>query len=151
MAFQKWQSKNGNGNRQPRQPPTGDQKYTNKRRCPNCGGEDCPVKCPKPPVDIKDRPCWNLCKTGHRSQQCPSEGRALAIEDIDESTGDALRSAGIVGAVSGNPTLNGFYIVEDAQYKTSRKPSPSKATVGSFITDKTGQDEQEVCCSVRKS
>ena len=135
MAFQKWQSKNNNGQQQQRQPPKGDQKYTNKRRCPNCGGENCPVKCPKPPVDIKDRPCWHCGQKGHRSAQCPTKGRTLAIEDIDKSTGEALRSAGIVGAVSGNPTLNGFYNVEDAQFKTAKKPTPSKATLGSFIRD----------------
>ena len=49
LAFQRWRA--GKGKPEHRnQPPTGDHKYTNKRRCPNCGGEDCPVKCPKPPA-----------------------------------------------------------------------------------------------------
>ena len=49
LAFQRWSASKGKlENRN--QAPKGGPKYTNKRRCPNCGGEDCPVKCPKPPA-----------------------------------------------------------------------------------------------------
>ena len=62
-----------------------------------------------------------------------TQGRALAIEDIDKSTSDALRAAGLVGAVSNGSSRNGFFNVEDHRYKTSKKPMPSKLTIGSFI------------------
>ena len=50
------------------------------------------------------------------------------------STSDALRAAGLVGAVSNGSILNGFFNVEDLhRYKASKKPMPSKLTIGTFI------------------
>ena len=77
-----------------------------------------------------------------------TQGRALAIEDIDKSTSDALRAAGLVGAVSNGSILNGFFNVEDHRYKASKKPMPSKLTIGSFI--KT-QNRFDVLSDARRS
>ena len=108
LAFQRWRASKGKPDAR-NQPPKGDPKYTNKRRCPNCGGEDCPVKCPKPPVPIKDRPCWTCGKTGHRNADCPERktGKAQVVEDGSSAIGEALRAAGLLGTVNADKTLGG--------------------------------------------
>ena len=155
LAFQRWRASKGKPDTR-NQPPKGDQKYTNKRRCPNCGGEDCPVKCPKPSVAIKDRPCWTCGKVGHRNADCPERktGKAQAVEDGSSAVGEALRAAGLLGTVNADRTLGGFYNVEEHQFKPAKKtykPTPSQRNLGMFIKEDVKlQNQYSVLAAKRK-
>ena len=87
------------------------------RRCPNCGETHKELKCPKPPVEFSQRPCWNCKKTGHNSRDCP-KAKTVAAVGPDEQL--------IIASVE----QEGFAAVRRG---ARPRPTPRPATLGDYI------------------
>ena len=126
-VINRWKSsKAGNGRYQPRNPAgqRGERRERSSpaprgatdrgpRKCPNCGGTHEDRKCPKPPVAVKDRLCWECGLPGHSSASCPKKS-LKAIEDQPDT-----RSG--IKAVSG---LMPFFMVQDDEgFQAPRRPA----------------------------
>ena len=93
------------------------------RKCPNCGQTHKELKCPLPPVDRANRPCWVCNKTGHIGRDCPSKKQIGGVTDDRQ-------------ADSVNPTggLRRLAMVEYAAPKKAVKPRPRPAVLSDFLS-----------------
>ena len=119
LAFQRKPGGGGNGDnggRRPANAPPGDRPV----KCANCGGPHQAVDCPKPKVELKDRPCHNCGKIGHMSRHCP-ERRKAPIRSVEEPSQDPQADTWL-GCVT----------------STSKpKPRPRQITLADHITPKS--------------
>ncbi len=120
------------GNRKTPPPPPNrkkDDPTRPPRRCPNCGGTHDDRKCPKAPVDVGKRPCWNCGEPGHVSSKCPAKS-VRAIED---------------GTVAHMEDLKAFFMVDDDGHQEVRgkkargttRPMPTTRTLGDYLSKST--------------
>ena len=92
------------------------------RKCPNCGKEHKELKCPHPPVDIKDRPCWKCGKKGHVGRDCKEKIAALTEERR-------------IGSLHGGTALRSLSALNDgfSMPKRTARPMPQRAVFNDFV------------------
>ena len=92
------------------------------RKCPNCGKEHKELKCPHPPVDFKDRPCWKCGKKNHLAKDCKEK-----LAGVNEERR--------IGSLHSGAPLRSLSALNDG-FSTPKKtirPTPQKATPDEFI------------------
>ena len=99
------------------------------KKCFNCGGDHFVTDCPKPKVDMKDRPCFKCGKTGHISRDC----RSKAINTVESRAPRNDVVFCIQNAENVEPTARGKLLPTAAHVCPPYYPVPSVPRIGDAI------------------
>ena len=129
MAVNRRFNRNGGGAAPRRQQTSGgDDRPPRALKCLNCGDEGhLAIKCPKPRVEVGQRPCFGCGKKGHIARNCPDKansggrgGNSKAVRNVGEPEKEEF-----------------FGCVDEEGFKKvgsrTRRPRPAARTLGSFM------------------